>query len=52
METDKKKQLSIRVDEEIHKQMKLYAVEQGITIQDYLTNLIKIDMEKNKKENT
>lgn len=50
METDKRKQLSVRVNEEIHKQMKLYAVEQGTTIQDYLMNLIKKDMEKHKQK--
>ncbi len=48
METDKRKQLSVRVNEKVHKQMKLYAVEQGITIQDYLMNLIKKDMEKHR----
>jgi len=49
METDKRKQLSVRVDEQTHKQMKLYAVNQGITIQDYLMELIKQDMEKHKQ---
>lgn len=51
METDKRKQLSVRVNEKIHKQMKLYAVEQGITIQEYLMNLIKKDMEKRRQKN-
>lgn len=51
METDKRKQLSVRVNEKIHKQMKLYAVEQGITIQEYLMNLIKKDMEKHRQKN-
>ncbi len=50
MDTDKRKLIGVRVDEETHRQMKLYAVSQGITIQDYLMNLIKKDMEKQKKE--
>ena len=50
METDKRKQLSVRLDEKTHKQMKLYAVNRGITIQDYLMDLIMKDMEKHEKE--
>ncbi len=47
MENDKRKLIGVRVDEELHRQMKLYAVSQGITIQDYLMGLIKQDMKKN-----
>ncbi len=50
METDKRKQLSVRLDEKTHKKMKLYAVNQGITIQDYLMGLIRKDMENHEKE--
>jgi len=50
MESEKRKQLSVRVDEKTHKQMKLYAVNQGITIQDYLLDLIIHDMERHKPE--
>lgn len=48
MENNKKKLVGVRVDAETHKQMKLYTVEKGITIQDYLMELIKKDMKKNK----
>ncbi len=47
---DKRKLIGVRVDEETHKQMKLYTVEKGITLQDYLMELIKKDMEKNKQK--
>lgn len=47
MENDKRKLIGVRVDEEMHRQMKLYTVSQGITIQDYLMDLIKQDMKKN-----
>lgn len=49
MENDKRKLIGVRVDEETHRQMKLYTVSQGITIQDYLMELIKQDMKKNMK---
>lgn len=47
MENGKKKLIGVRVDAKTHKQMKLYTVEKGITIQDYLMELIKKDMEQN-----
>lgn len=47
MENDKRKLIGVRVDEELHRQMKLYTVGKGITIQDYLMELIKQDMKKN-----
>ncbi len=50
MERDKRKLIGVRVDEDTHRQMKLYTVEKGVTIQDYLMELIKRDMEKNRLE--
>lgn len=50
MESDKRKLIGVRVDENTHKQMKLYTVEKGITIQDYLMELIKKDMEQHKQK--
>lgn len=49
MEADKRKLIGVRVDEETHRKMKLYTVEKGITIQDYLMDLIKKDMERHEK---
>lgn len=46
VDKDKRKLIGVRVDEETHRQMKLYAVEKGITIQDYMMKLIKKDMEQ------
>lgn len=50
MKDDKRKLIGVRVDEETHRQMKLYTVEKGVTIQDYLMELIKNDMEQHKRE--
>jgi len=47
---DKRKLIGVRVDEKTHKQMKLYTVEKGITLQDYLMELIKKDMEQHKQK--
>lgn len=50
METEKRKMIGIRVDEKMHRQMKLYTVSQGITLQDYIMDLIKKDMKTKKQE--
>lgn len=50
MENDKRKLIGVRVDEETHRQMKLYTVEKGVTIQDYLMKLIKKDMKQHKQK--
>lgn len=50
MDIDKRKQLSVRVDEKTHKQMKLYAVNEGITLQDYLMKLIEQDLKNHKQK--
>jgi predicted HicB family RNase H-like nuclease len=50
MENNKRKLLGVRVDAETHKQLKLHAVEKGVTIQDYLLDLIKKDMKQNKQK--
>lgn len=47
---DKRKLLGVRVDEQTHKEMKLYTVEKGITIQDYVMDLIKKDLIKNRQK--
>lgn len=43
-----KKNLVVKIDEELHKKMKLHIVAQGITIQEYIETLIKKDIEKEK----
>ncbi|HHY74057.1 MAG TPA: hypothetical protein GX497_12725 [Bacillus bacterium] len=37
------------MDEELHKQIKIKAVMEGLTIQDYILNLIKNDLAKSSK---
>lgn len=49
MDKTKRKLIGVRVDEETHRQMKLYTVSKGLTIQNYLMTLITQDMEKNIK---
>ena len=50
MGSDKRKLIGVRVDEKTHRQMKLYTLEKGVTIQDYLMELIKKDMEQHKQK--
>lgn len=50
MENDKRKLIGVRVDEATHKKMKLYTVEKGVTIQDYLMELITKDMAQHKQK--
>ena len=46
----KDKKMTIRVEEDFHKQIKIRATLLGVTITDYLLNLVKEDLEKAKKE--
>ena len=46
---DERKIISIRVEPELHKQLKMIAVLENTTLQDYIVGLIKKDMEQNKK---
>lgn len=45
---ENKKRISIEVDAEFHKQLKLFATLRGMSLQGYITTLIKNDM-KNMK---
>ena len=45
---ENKKRISIEVDTEFHKQLKLLATLRGMSLQSYITTLIKNDM-KNMK---
>lgn len=44
------KSLTVRVDDELHKQLKYKMIEEETTIQDYVMKLIKKDLEKSEKE--
>ncbi|WP_371744424.1 toxin-antitoxin system HicB family antitoxin [Exiguobacterium sp. PFWT01] len=44
------KSLTVRLDEELHKEMKIQAINEGMTIQKYLVSLIKADLEKKKQQ--
>lgn len=47
---DDRKNIVIRVEPDLHKKVKVYAAEKGITIQEYLVSLIEKDLERiNKK---
>ena len=45
----KTKMMTIRTEEELHKQIKIRAAMLGISIADYIEQLVKADLEKNKK---
>lgn len=45
------KTMTIRLDEELHKRIKLKAVKEGKTVKDYILNLVKQDLEKEEKKN-
>ena len=47
---DIKKNIVLRVDPEFHQRIKLYVTMKNTTLQEYIVNLIKKDMEQNKKE--
>lgn len=46
---DQRKIISIRVEPELHKQLKIIAIEKNTTLQDYIVGLIKKDMEQYEK---
>lgn len=41
--------MTIRTEEEVHKQIKIRATELGISIADYIEQLVKEDLKKAKK---
>ena len=43
--------LVVRIDKELHKQMKATCVMRDISIRDYITELIKKDLEKQNRQN-
>ncbi len=45
----KDKMMTIRTEEEVHKQIKIRATELGISIADYIEQLVKEDLKKAKK---
>lgn len=45
------KTMTIRLDEELHKRIKLKAVKEGKTVKDYILNLVKEDLRKEEKKN-
>lgn len=42
------KTFTLRMDDDFHKAVKLKCVEAGVTMQEYITNLIQEDIEKEK----
>ena len=47
---NEKKNIVLRVDPEFHLKVKLHVTANGTTLQDYIVELIKKDMEKELKE--
>lgn len=45
-----KKNIVLRVEPDFHRQVKLYVTMNNTTLQDYIVELIKNDMEKSKTE--
>lgn len=45
------KTMTIRLDEELHKRIKLKAVKEGKTVKDYILNLVKQDLGEEEKKN-
>lgn len=43
---NERKSLTIRMEEELHKKVKIKAVMENQSIQDYILNLVKKDLEK------
>ena len=42
------KTINFKVNEELYKEIKIKTVIKGVTLKDYIINLIKIDLEKDK----
>ena len=49
-EKTRKISLTLRVDEDTHRQLKLHALRNDTTIQDYIMGLVEADFENNKEE--
>lgn len=47
-DTTIKKGITIRVESELHQEIKIHAIQEGKTIQEYVLELIKKDMQKSK----
>lgn len=43
-----KKIISLRVDQNLHQQLKMHVIMHNTTLQDYILGLVKKDMEQNK----
>ncbi|MFU7517653.1 toxin-antitoxin system HicB family antitoxin [Clostridium sp. HCS.1] len=46
---EKEKTITIRIDEELHRKIKIKIAKEGITLKDYLVDLIKEDLKINDK---
>ena len=46
---EKLKTITIKVEPELHKKLKVYTIEKGMTIKDYFISLFKADMAKSKE---
>ena len=46
--SDNKRNIVLRVDPDFHRQIKLHVTMNDTTLQDYIVELIKKDLEKNK----
>jgi predicted DNA binding CopG/RHH family protein len=46
----KLKTITIRLDDELHKEIKVKMATEGTTIQDYIINLVKKDLEPSKSK--
>lgn len=49
VQTVSEKTITIRVSEDLHKAVKIQIAEQGISLKDYIVNLIQKDLENRKK---
>ncbi|CAB1252290.1 protein of unknown function [Ruminococcaceae bacterium BL-6] len=45
------KTVTLRLSDELHKQMKLLTVKKDVSIQDYITRLIKLDLQNEVSDN-
>ena len=46
----KMKRVIIELDEDLHKQLKIFCFTQGITLKDYITGCVKKDLETKKEQ--
>lgn len=47
--SDNRKNIIIRADQELHQKIRVHVAMTNTTIQDYIVNLIKKDLERNEK---